>query len=292
MKIAVLGPGAIGSTFAFRLAKAGHAVTVIARGARLAHLEATQAIVTAGGERAPVQVARALDAQTPWDLVLVTVLAPQVDAVLPSVAQSAAKSVMFMFNTFEPFTRLRDAVGAHRFTFGFPAILASLNEGVLTTQIVTRGQVTTVTDPKWAEVFTAAGIASVVHPDMESWLRTHAAMVVPFMLAVGTSYARNAGITFGEAWGYARALDEGFRLVRTLGNRITPGPMVALGWMPTPMTAALLWVAARIGTLRRAGAAGFTEPHALIDAMAAAAPEAATARLRASKAASGLPSTA
>ena len=36
MKIAVLGPGGIGSTFAFKLAQAGHAVTVVARGKRLA----------------------------------------------------------------------------------------------------------------------------------------------------------------------------------------------------------------------------------------------------------------
>ncbi|MCY1008568.1 hypothetical protein OV079_24005 [Nannocystis pusilla] len=39
MKIAILGRGGIGSTFAFQLARAGHDVTVIARGARLAYLE-------------------------------------------------------------------------------------------------------------------------------------------------------------------------------------------------------------------------------------------------------------
>jgi len=31
MQIAIIGPGGIGSTFAFRLSRAGHDVTVIAR---------------------------------------------------------------------------------------------------------------------------------------------------------------------------------------------------------------------------------------------------------------------
>lgn len=270
MQIAIIGPGGIGSTFAFQLSQAGHDVTVVARGKRLAQLQRAQAIETVGGARAPVQVAAALDAQTPWDLVLVTVLAPQVDAVLPAVAASAAKSVMFMFNTFEPLARLRDAVGAQRFSFGFPAILATLNDGVLTHQIVTRGQVTTVTEERWAALFTSAGIATVVHADMESWLRTHAAMVVPFMLAVGKAYERKAGIGFGEAWGYARALNEGFGLVRKLGNAVTPGPMKVLACLPTPMVATMLWAATRHATLRASGAAGMTEPRALIDAMTAA----------------------
>ena len=42
--------------------------------------------------------------------------------------------------------------------------------------------VTTVTDADWARAFTAAGIVSVVDPDMQSWLRTHAAFVVPMMV--------------------------------------------------------------------------------------------------------------
>ncbi len=62
MKIAVLGPGGIGSTFAFQLARAGHDVTVVARGARLAHLKREQAIVLKSGELAAVRVLGALAA--------------------------------------------------------------------------------------------------------------------------------------------------------------------------------------------------------------------------------------
>src|ERR1700742_1782382 len=155
--------------------------------------------MTARGKRVEVAVSGALDATTFWDLVLVSVLAHQVDAVLPALAASAAKTVMFMFNTFEPLTRLREAVGAPRFAFGFPAILARVDDGKLTTDIVTRGLLTTVTDAAWAKVFTDAGIPAVAHGDMESWLRTHAAMIVPFMIAVASAHTRGAGISWSEA---------------------------------------------------------------------------------------------
>lgn len=272
MKICVFGPGGIGSTFARQLARAGHDVTVVARGKRLAQLERDQAIVSADGSRAAVHVSAALDETTPWDLVLVPVLASQVDAVLPALGRSAAKQIMFMFNTFEPLGRLRDAVGAARFAFGFPAILATLDDGKLTTQIVTHGLVTTVTDADLARVFTAAGIVSVVHLDIESWLRTHAAFVVPAMIAAIRSHERQAGISWSEARQLAHAMKEGFTLVRTLGNTITPSAMVPISRFPVAMTAALLWATSRVPSIRKTGAAGPSEPRTLIDAMHAAAP--------------------
>src|SRR5439155_12237353 len=117
------------------------------------------------------------------DLVLVTVLASQVDALLPALADSAAKTVMFMFNYFAPLSRLSSAVGASRFAFGFPAVLARLEEGRLTSQFYGRGIRTTVTDPAWAKVFTDAGARAIVHDDMESWLHGHVAFIVPLMIA-------------------------------------------------------------------------------------------------------------
>ncbi|XXY44483.1 2-dehydropantoate 2-reductase N-terminal domain-containing protein [Sorangium sp. So ce269] len=272
MKIAIVGTGGIGSTFAFQLARAGHEVTVVARGKRLEQLQRDQAIVKATGERAAVRVSAALDATTAWDLALVTVLAHQVDAVLPALAESAAKTVMFMFNTFGPLGRLRDAVGAARFAFGFPAILATLDDGRLTSKIVTRGMVSPVTDAAWAKVFTDAGIPAVVESDMESWLRTHAALVAPAMVAITTAHARKAGVPWAEAMNLARAVEEGFRVVRQLGNTITPESVAKLSRLPTPALAALLWTLSRIDAVRKTGAAGPGEPRALIDAMAAAAP--------------------
>jgi 2-dehydropantoate 2-reductase len=272
MKIAIIGLGGIGSTFALQLAQAGHEVTAVARGKRLEQLQRDQAIVSAAGQRATVRVSAALDALTPWDLVLVTVLASQVDEVLPALAASAAKTVMFMFNTFEPFDRLRDAVGPARFAFGFPAILASIDDGRLASKIVTRGQTSIVTDAAWAKVFTEAGIPAAIESDMESWLRTHAALVAPVMVVSVTAHARQAGVSWPEASRAAGAMKEGLGLVHRLGHRLTPAPMAMLSRLPTPMVAALLWAVTRSAMIRKLGAAGPREPRMLIDAMSAAAP--------------------
>ncbi len=274
MQVAIYGPGSIGSSFAFHFASAGHDVTVIARGKRLEQLEREGAIVLVTGERAAVRATSALVATTPWDLVLVTLHASQVDAVLPALEASSAKTIMFMFNTFEPLDRLRDAVGAERFAFGFPAIVASLVEGKLKRQIVTRGQITTVSDARWAKAFTEVGIPTVVHEDMHAWLRSHAAFIVPLM-AAGAYVARRGGggVSWGEARACARAAAESYRLVRDLGNELTPSTVAALSRLPTLVVTLLVWAMSRTRMMRDLGAAGPSEARALIDSMIAAGPE-------------------
>ena len=273
MRIAVVGLGGIGSTFARQLSLAGHEVTVVARNARLEQLQRDGAIVSTGGARAKVTVCAALDATIEYDLVLVTVLASQVDPVLPSLTASRARTVMFMFNTFEPLTRLRAAVGAARFAFGFPSIVANLVEGgQLASAIVTRGALSPVTDAAWGQVFTAAGIPCFVEPDMESWLRTHAAVVVPVMTVSVVAHARNAGVSWAEAAQSARAMDEGFQLVRRLGHSLTPSAMAVLSRVPAFLVTTLLWLASRSSLFRKMGTVGPREPRALIDEMSAVAP--------------------
>jgi 2-dehydropantoate 2-reductase len=280
MQIAIVGTGAIGSTFAIQLSNAGHAVTVIARGARLEQLQRDGGIVTRTGSRTAVRVSAALDTTTPWDLVLVTVRAPQVESVLPALQACAAKAVMFMFNTFEPLDRLRDAVGAARFAFGFPAIVAHLRDGRLQYRIATRGQITTVTEGTWAKVFSDAGILTVVHDDMHSWLRTHAAFVAPLLAISASLHARGANsISWREAHTFAHALSEGFRIVRQLGNTITPPPMLRLSRLPAPIVTLFFWGISRTNMLRDLGAQGAGEARMLIDQMSAAAGQ--TVELRA-----------
>ncbi|ORA84836.1 NAD(P)-binding domain-containing protein [Mycobacterium malmoense] len=273
MQIAIVGPGSIGSTFAFQLSKAGHDVTVIARGTRLEQLRRAGAIVTVEGERAAVHVSGELDTTTDWDLVLVTVLVSQVDVLLPVLSASAAKSVMFMFNTFQSLDRLRDAVGPQRFAFGFPAIVADLDDGRLSSTILRRGMLTTVSDPFWAKVFTDAGIPTTVHPDMESWLRTHAAVVVPLVIAGSTALRRGTGISREEAVRLARATKEGLQLVRHLGNSVTPAPIAVISRSPVPVLAALFWTLTRLDAFTRTiAAAPADEPRTLIDEMTSAWP--------------------
>ena len=273
MRIAIVGPGGIGSTFAFWLSKAGHDVTVVARGTRLEQLRRAGAIITVEGECAAVRVSAELDTAGDWDLVLVTVLTSQVDAVLPALSASGATSVMFMFNTFQSLNRLRDAVGPQRFSFGFPAFAAGLTDDRLSSTIRRRGMATVVSDPLWANVFSDAGIPARVQPDMQSWLRTHAAVAVPIMIAGSTALRRGTGISRAEAVGLARAMKEGLALVRHLGNSVTPAPVAIAGHSPVPVLAALLWSLTRLDAFTRAIAvASADEPRMLIDEMTSVGP--------------------
>jgi 2-dehydropantoate 2-reductase len=266
MRIAIVGPGGIGSTFAFQLSTAGHNVTAIARGTRLEQLREAGAIVTVEGERAAVGVSGELDASTHWDLVLVTVL-------LPTLGASATKSVMFMFNTFQSLDRLRDAVGPQRFSFGFPAFAAGLHDGRLSSLIPRRGMLTKVSDPFWAKVFTDVGIPATVQPDMQSWLRTHAAVGVPIMIAGSIALRRGTGISRAEAVRLACATKEGLAVVRHVGNSVTPALFAFISRAPVPVLATLLWSLTRVDAFTRSIAlAPADEPRTLIDEMTSAWP--------------------
>jgi 2-dehydropantoate 2-reductase len=268
MHIAILGTGAIGSALAFQLSKAGHRVTTIARGKRLEQLRRAGAVVLRSGARAEVEVLERLDRAVPYDLVVVTVLAPQVPAILEDVRQSAARQVMFMFNTFESLEPLKAAVGAGRFRCGFPmGIFGYLVDGELQFQV---GAGTTMDDPAWAEVFTAAGVPTVTSDDMQGWLRAHAAMVIPLMSIGVKVLARSAGISWAEARLAAAAFDEGFQAVRALGHRITPALVNVLALLPRFVTVPMFWALSRSRMLRELGKLGDHEPKMLIDQIARA----------------------
>lgn len=278
MQIAVLGAGAIGSTFAFQLSRAGHEVTVVARGNRLEQLLNDRAIVRTTGERASVTVAKTLDPDVTYDLVLVTVLAPQMGAVLPTLRASAARTVMFMFNTFERLDALRDAVGQRRFAFGFPGgVFVLLEAGRIAPQIRPG---TAVSAPEWARVFTTAGIPTVVDDNMQSWLRSHAALVVPLMSAGVHALTHQRGISWPHARLLSDAFSAGVRIVRALGNDVRPKSIAVVARWPRSFVAAALWVFSRTQMGRDLGKLGSAEPRMLIDMMHAAAPNLAAPLLR------------
>jgi len=116
LQIAVLGGARIGSAFAFHLVRDGHHdVTLIARpnSARLAQLQRDRGVITTAGDHAAMTVADMLDERAPYDLLLVTALRHQIAPLLPALRRRAARSIQFMFKTFEP-ERLQQSVDLAR----------------------------------------------------------------------------------------------------------------------------------------------------------------------------------
>jgi 2-dehydropantoate 2-reductase len=275
MRIAVLGVGKIGSAFAFQLARAGHHdVTVVARpgSARLQQLQRDGGIVNIKGERADVRVTNMLDEQTPYDLVIVTLLTHQVDAVLPTLQRSAARCIQFMFVNFEP-ERLRDAVGVERCSFGMPGVQAMIdNNGKLKVTIGAAGQKSMMSQQRWVDVFNAAGLPAVLEPDMPLWLRCHVPMCVAFESVAVAGVRRGGGASWGEAIALSCGVHESFALIQRLGYRVYPRGKVRINSCPDWVVAAMLWLLSRIPSFREVLATGINESRALVDAMVAAAP--------------------
>jgi 2-dehydropantoate 2-reductase len=275
LRIAVLGTGKIGSIFAFQLARAGHHdVTVIARpgSVRLQQLQRDDGIINVNGERAGVRVIDALDEGTPYDLLIVTLLDHQADAVLPSLQRSAAKCVQFMFNTFRP-EQLRDGVGAERCAFGMPFVQGMLDsEGRLKAVIGAGGRKTIISELRWVDLFNAAGLPAVLEPDMPLWLRCHVPMCVAFESVSVAGERQGGGASWGEAVVLARGVHASFDLIRKLGYPIYPKGKKRLDGCPTPILAAMLWSMSRVRSFRELLATGKAECQTLVDDMVAAAP--------------------
>jgi 2-dehydropantoate 2-reductase len=277
LRVAIIGLGGIGSAFAFQFARIGHhEVTAVARpgSLRMEQLKRDNGIVKTSGERAEVRVTDALDEQMPYDLVIVTLLAHQVDAVLPSLQRSAAKCVLFMFNTFDP-DRLRNAMGSQRCAFGMPFIQAFLEpNGRLSATLGAGGQKSKISEQRWVDAFNVAGIAAVLEPRMLLWLRCHAPMCIAFESASVAGVRRGGGASWGESMVLARGAQEGFALIRALGYTIYPSGKNFLAHSPAWVVASILWLLTRIRSFRELLARGADECRAMVDVLVAAVPRA------------------
>lgn len=264
LSVAVIGAGRIGSAFAYQLRRVGHEVTIVARAGsgRLAQLQRDGGIVLVTGERASVTVADRLDEQEPFDLVIVTVLAHQADALLPTLSRSRARCVHFMFVTPEA-GRLRSAVGADRATFGLAAVLATLDgEGRLGLTIPKTKAMQD--DQRWVDLFQAAGMPSALEQDMGRWLRSQVPLTTAMEGVAVAGMRHKRGATWAEARTGARALRAGYSILRSLGEIPYPGAKNQISRAPRLLLTVILR-AASSGRYRETLGNSAEECRGLID---------------------------
>jgi len=132
MKILVLGAGAIGGYFGGRLVQAGGDVTFLVRDRRASQLQANGLVVRSphGDFAMPVRTLLRSQLGAPFDLVLLTCKAYDLEAAIESVGPAVAAStcVLPLLNGVAHIERLVAAFGAARVAAGSCAIPATLNE--------------------------------------------------------------------------------------------------------------------------------------------------------------------
>ncbi|MGW3647726.1 ketopantoate reductase family protein [Streptomyces sp. NPDC000878] len=197
MKLLVYGAGVLGSLFAARMYEAGHDVSLLARGGRLTALR-RHGVQLAEGDgpavrRVPVPVVEHPDGG--YDLITVFVRTHQVDAVLESLA-GLEGDVLFLHNWAAGAQPLGAVIGHERVLLGFPAAAGTMDDDVVRyrkSNFITRRVAMPIGEPdgrttprlvRIVETFRTAGINAKAEPQMDAWLRTHAAFEVPLGQAV------------------------------------------------------------------------------------------------------------
>jgi 2-dehydropantoate 2-reductase len=192
-RILVVGAGVIGGVYAGHLARAGHEVTLLARGSRLDELRrfGLQLRPADGALFSPsVTVAGDTRAARP-DLVVLAVRREQAMSAARQVSGMQAGAVLLFGNYAGMTAELAAVCGRERTAAGFPGVGGRNDGGVLTYRLIAqqRTVVGTLGRPsvdvlRIATDLRHAGFPTRVETDMEGWLATHAALVVPMAAAI------------------------------------------------------------------------------------------------------------
>jgi 2-dehydropantoate 2-reductase len=197
VRLLVYGAGVTGSLFSARLHEAGHDVSLLARGERLAALR-RHGVQLAEGDgpdvrRVPVPVVE--HPADGYDLIAVFVRAHQADAVLESLA-GLEGDVLFLLNWAAGPEPLGAVIGRERVLLGFPTVAGTMDGDVVryrAANFMTRRFPMPVGEPdgratprleRIVRALRTAGINAKAEPQMDAWLKTHAAFAVPLGQAV------------------------------------------------------------------------------------------------------------
>ena len=198
-RILFFGAGVIGSLYAGKLALSGQNVTLLARGKRLEELQKmglTLFSEKSGEEKPEISVISELKSDDIYDFVFVTLRNDNLNDVLPVLSQNKSQSFVFMVNTPNGFSDWIKHLGADRIIAAFPGAGGKVENGTvhyqLTPKIIqptTMGEINGKGSHRISilkKIIRQAGFPTAISKNMDSWLKSHLAMVCP--LAYGMYY--------------------------------------------------------------------------------------------------------
>jgi 2-dehydropantoate 2-reductase len=237
MKILIYGAGVIGSIYAAKLHEAGFNVTLLSRGKRYDSLKQNGVIIkdvlTHKQTTGNVPLARQLEANDFYDLIIVTVRFDQADTVIQVLKNNnACPLVMFMLNNPDSIKRLTNELNPKHIILGFPGAGGTYRDNFINyiqirQQKTTIGEIngeTSVCIKEIKDFFERAGFETVISDNMEAWLKTHAVFVTCASAAIIKENGDSVqlGKNRNSVKIMVKSIREGFTACKKLGIPIAP----------------------------------------------------------------------
>ena len=236
-KILIFGAGVIGSVYAGKLALAGHSVSVLARNKRLTELQLNGLLLSENGKgviKAAVAVISELKTGDIYDYIFITLRKDQLKDALSLLAQNQSKNFVFMVNTAEGYSDWIGKIGLERVIPAFPGAGGKVENGIVYysltpgfVQPTTLGEINGNISQRiieLAKILKNAGFPTSISNKMDSWQKSHVAMVCPLAYGIyfdgGNNYtlAKNK-VAISQM---TKALKETFSFIKNSGVGVEP----------------------------------------------------------------------
>ena len=195
--ILIFGAGVIGSVYAGKLSLAGHSVSVLARNKRLNELQLNGLLISEKGKKpvkTNVTVISELKTDDIYDYVFVTLRKDQLKDALQILGQNRSKNFVFMVNTSSGYADWIEKIGLERVIPAFPGAGGKVENGIVYYSLTSRFiQPTTLGEidgkatqriNELVEVLRNAGFPTSISNKMDSWQKSHIAMVCPLAYGI------------------------------------------------------------------------------------------------------------
>ena len=257
MKILFYGAGPLGSLYAARLQESGRDVSVLARGQRLADIREHGIVLedAATGNRTTthVSVTERLEPTDAYGLVVVLMRRNKIPAILSVLAENRnTPDILFMCNSAAGPYEMINALGRERVLLGFSGAGGYRKGHVVYYEVVSGKRQPTVFGEldgsptprlkRIAEAFKGAGFPVAVSENMDAWLKTHGAEIIPTagaLYSAGTDNFRLARTRDGMVL-MVRAIKEGYKVLRALDVPIMPSNHKVFDWIPESLIVAMM----------------------------------------------------
>jgi 2-dehydropantoate 2-reductase len=243
LKFLIYGAGVLGSYYAAKLHAANIDVSILARGQRLKDIQQYGIIIdnvyTRENIIQPVPVVESIGPEDVYDIVIIIMRKNQVSSILHILNKNENfKAAIFMGNNGEGAREYVEAIGKERVILGFPSA-GGRREGHIIKLVanektsIVLGELNGLKTPRLKKIinnFKKAGLRVKVSKNMDAWLKTHLALVLP--LAGGIYYAGGDNYHLAnDREGLllvVNAIREGIRVLKALKIPILPKKFIIM----------------------------------------------------------------